>query len=104
SGGLGFVDVVNFVLPEDRDLTGQLRDCDGVAVATTPPAPAADGRGTDRAVPCQQLRDRDRSCAAVAVFWSCHRVLPLGLSWCLMWRRCPPSSRSASAHGRFHQG
>ncbi len=67
-GGLGFVDVVKFLVPDDRDLTGQLGDGDGVAVATAPPAPAADGRGTDRAVPRQQLRDRDRSCAAVAVF------------------------------------
>src|SRR6185312_3760032 len=66
-GGLGFVDFVRVLVPDERDLTGQLGDRDGVAVATAPPAPAADGRGTDRAVPRQQLRDRDRSCAAVAV-------------------------------------
>ena len=77
ASGLGFVDVVKFVLPDDRDLAGQLGDGDGVGVAAAPPAPAADRRGTDRAVLRQQLRDRDRSGAAVAVVWSCHRVLPL---------------------------
>src|SRR5690242_15851594 len=39
------------VMPRnDRDFARQLRDCDRIAVATTAPAPAADGRGTDRAV------------------------------------------------------
>ena len=90
-GGFGFV---NVVLADDGDLAGQLGDCDGVGVATTPPAPTAYGRGADCAVLRQQLRDRDRSRAAVAVFWSCHRVLPLGLA----------TSRPASAHGRLHQG
>ena len=56
---------------------GQLGDRDGVELPRRrrrrPPTAVL---RSFRSLP--QLRDRYRSCAAVAVFWSCHRVLPLG--------------------------
>ena len=89
----GLVDVGVGVPGDDRDLAGQLGDRDGFGVAAPTPAPTADRRCSDRSVLRQQLGDRYRPCAAVAVFWSCHRVLPLGLA----------ASSVRIAYGRLHQ-
>ncbi|COX04304.1 Uncharacterised protein [Mycobacterium tuberculosis] len=68
---------VVMVVTNDRNLTGQLGDRDGVTIAASPPAPS--GRGAGDPLPGQQLGHRDLPVTGALCFgvWSRHGLLPL---------------------------
>src|SRR5262249_53923673 len=96
-GRRGRLDVVVIIVTDDRNVTGQLGNRDGVVVAASTAPPPGSRRGTNRPVPGQQFGHRDRP--GLGAFrlgvWSGHDLSPLDRLAAFRSTPRPPAPRTA---------